>query len=191
VSDTSTSGATPESTAGPAAAARQQPAPEQPRAEQPPAEQPAPEQPTHEQPTHEQPAVSFPPERTAWIGWIVFAAMMLGLLGIFQLIAGFVALVDDDYFQAVGVEPLFLAVDQTTWGWLQLGLGTAAILTAAGLLYGVLAARVVGIGIVAISGFSHLLAIGSYPLWSVILIAVDVCILYAIAVHGAEMKPHD
>ncbi len=133
--------------------------------------------------------VVFPPERTAWIGWIIFAALMLALLGIFQLIAGFVAVVDEDYFQMTGAAPLFLAVDQQTWGVLQLILGTVAILVAAGLLYGKVVARVIGLGIALVSAISNLLAIGAYPLWSVIMIAVDVCILYAIAVHGREMRP--
>jgi predicted lipid-binding transport protein (Tim44 family) len=133
----------------------------------------------------------YPPERTAWIGWIIFAGLMLGMLGAFLLVAGFVALFDEDYFQATGAEPLFLAVDQQTWGWLQLVIGTAAILTAAGLLYGVVLARVIGAGIAVLSAVTNLLAIGAYPVWSVLLIAVNVCVLYAITVHGREMRPSD
>jgi hypothetical protein len=135
--------------------------------------------------------VVYPPERTRWIGWIIFAAMMLVLLGICQLVAGFVAIVDEEYFQQTGAAPLFLAVDQQTWGVLQLVFGTAAILTAAGLLYGNVVARVIGIGIALVGAVSSLLAIGAYPFWSVIMIAIDGLILYAIAVHGREMKPAD
>jgi hypothetical protein len=131
----------------------------------------------------------FPPERSSWIGWIIFAGLMLGLLGIFQLIAGFVAVVDEDYFQATGAAPLFLAVDQQTWGVLQLILGTLAILVAAGLMYGNVVARALGIGLAVVSAVWNLLAIGAYPVWSVLMITVDVCILYAITVHGREMKP--
>jgi hypothetical protein len=131
---------------------------------------------------------AYPPERSAWIGWIIFAGMLLALLGICQVIAGFVALVDDDYFQATGAAPLFLAVDQQTWGVVQLVLGAAAILTAAGLMYGVAAARLVAFGVVLVGAVSNLLAIGAYPIWSVVLLTVDVLVLYAIAVHGAEMK---
>ena len=77
-----------------------------------------------------------PPERSAWIGWIIFAALMLVLLGIFQLVAGFVAVVDEDYFQQTGAAPLFLARRPADVGGLQLVLGAVAILTGAGLLYG-------------------------------------------------------
>jgi hypothetical protein len=136
----------------------------------------------------EQP-VEFPPERTRWIGWIIFAALMLVLLGIFQLVAGFVAVVDESYFQQTDAAPLFLAVDQQTWGVLQLICGCVAILTGAGLLVGNVVARVIGIGVALVAAVTSLLAIGAYPLWSVIMITLDVLILYAIAVHGPEMKP--
>jgi hypothetical protein len=133
--------------------------------------------------------LAYPPERTRWIGWIILAGMLLALLGIFQLFAGFVAVVDDEYFQVTGAAPLFLAVDQQTWGVLQMVLGAAAILTCAGLMYGKTAARVVAFGVVLLAAVTNLLAIGAYPVWSTLLITVNVLTLYAIAVHGAEMKP--
>ena len=134
-------------------------------------------------------AIQFPPERTSWIGWIIFAALMLVLLGIFELIAGVVALVDDDYFQSTGAAPLFLAVNQTTWGVLQLIFGTLAILTGAGMLYGNVIARAFGAGIAIIAALTNLLAIRAYPVWATIMIAVDILIIYAITVHGREMRP--
>jgi hypothetical protein len=146
-------------------------------------------EPPPEQPAETADAGAFPPERSSWIGWIIFAALMLVLLGVFQLTAGFVAVLDEDYFQSTGAAPLFLAVDQQTWGVLQLVLGSLAILTGAGLLRGNPAARVVGAAIVLLGAILNLMAIGAYPLWSTLLIAVDVCILYAITVHGREMRP--
>ena len=129
------------------------------------------------------------PEPSSWIGWIIFAALMLVLLGIFQLTAGLVAVLDEDYFEHTGVAPLFLAVDQQTWGVLQVILGSLSILTGAGLLRGIAVARAVGFGVVLLGALTSLLAVGAYPVWSMLLIAVDVCILYAITVHGGEMRP--
>jgi hypothetical protein len=140
-------------------------------------------------PDRSEDALTYPPERSSWIGWIIFAAIMLVLLGLMQLTAGFVAVVNEDYFQQTGAEPLFLAVDQQTWGVLMLIFGSLAILTGAGLLRGITAARVVGAAVVLLGAITNLLAIGAYPVWSTVLIAVDVCILYAIAVHGREMRP--
>jgi hypothetical protein len=115
--------------------------------------------------------------------------MLLILLGICQGVAGLVAVVDEDYFQNTGTAPVFLAIDQQTWGILQLALGAVAILTAAGLLTGRAVARVVASALVLLGGVLSLLAIGAYPLWSIVLVTVNVLVLYAIAVHGGEMKP--
>ena len=128
------------------------------------------------------------PEPSSWIGWIIFAAVLFVLLGIFQVVAGLVAILNEDYFEHTAA-PVFLAVDQQTWGVLQLLLGALAILTGAGLLRGNALARVVGIGVVLLGALTSLLAIGAYPIWSMLLIAVDVCVLYAITVHGGEMRP--
>ena len=133
-------------------------------------------------------AATLRPEPSSWIGWIIFAALLLVLLGMFQLTAGIVALVNEDYFEHTAA-PVFLAVDQTTWGVLQLLLGSLAILTGAGLLRGNALARVVGIGVVLLGALASLLAVGAYPVWSMLLMAVNVCILYAITVHGGAMRP--
>jgi hypothetical protein len=126
-------------------------------------------------------------ERTRWVGWVVFAAVMLALLGLVGLFVGFVAFFDEDYFAQTGAAPRVLAVDQQTWGVLQMVLGAAALLTAAGLLLGNVVARVVAVGVTAVGAVSNLLAIGAYPFWSVVMIAIDVLIIYAITVHGREL----
>ena len=68
-----------------------------------------------------------PQETTGWVGWVGFGAAMLGLVGIFHMLAGFVALFQDDVFfltnQAVWI------FDSSQWGWIHLGgraFGTAS-----------------------------------------------------------------
>jgi hypothetical protein len=127
-------------------------------------------------------------ERTAWLRWIWFAAVMLVLVGAAQMMAGFVAVVDESYFQQTGATPLFLGVDQQTWGVLQLVLGAATILTAGGLVVGNPVARVVATGIVLLGAVTNLLAVDAYPVWSGLLLAVDLCVVYALGVHGGELR---
>jgi hypothetical protein len=129
------------------------------------------------------------PGPSNWIGWIIFAAMVLILLGIFQATAGLVAILDENYFQATGNAPVFLAVDQQTWGILQLVVGGLVILTATGLLAGRTVARVVTCVVVLACAVLGLLGIGAYPLWSTVLLTLCVLVLYAITVHGGEMRP--
>jgi mannose/fructose/N-acetylgalactosamine-specific phosphotransferase system component IIC len=49
-------------------------------------------------------------------------------------------------------------------------------------------ARVLGIAFAVISAIVNLAFIAAYPVWAVIIIALDVLVISALAVHGREMK---
>lgn len=129
-----------------------------------------------------------PREATAWVGWIIFAGIIMIMMGSFQAIAGVVALFDSGYF-LVGEERLLVNVDYTAWGWVHLVLGVVAVATAFGLLSGKMWARVLGIGIALLSAVVNLAFTAAYPFWAVTMITLDVIVIYAIAVHGGELKP--
>ena len=82
----------------------------------------------------------------------------------------------------------FLDVDYNTWGWVHLIIGILAIATGAGLIAGNMVARVAGIVLAVISAILNLVFIPAYPVWSTVVIAVDVIVIYAIVVHGQELK---
>jgi hypothetical protein len=79
-------------------------------------------------------------------------------------------------------------VDYNVWGWVHLILGILAVATGFGLLAGNTAARVVGIVLAVLSAILNLIFIAAYPVWSTIVIAVDIIVIYAIVVHGRELK---
>jgi hypothetical protein len=124
---------------------------------------------------------------TAWAGWVVFAGAMLIMLGTFQIIQGIVALFDDGFY-LVGSDGLVVDVDYNTWGWIHIVIGVVGVLTGVGLLAGNMAARVVGVGVAFLSAIVNLAFISAYPIWSTILITLDVIVIYAIIVHGRELK---
>lgn len=124
---------------------------------------------------------------TAWAGWVVFAGAMLIMLGTFQVIQGIVALFDDGFY-LVGSDGLVVDVDYNTWGWIHIVIGVVGILTGVGLLAGNMAARIVGVGVAFLSAIVNLAFISAYPIWSTILITLDVIVIYAIIVHGRELK---
>jgi hypothetical protein len=124
---------------------------------------------------------------TGWAGWVVFAGIMLIMLGAFQVIEGLVALFDEGYY-LVAPSGLVLSVDYNTWGWVHLIIGILAIATGAGLIAGKMVARVVGIVLAVFSAILNLAFIPAYPVWSTVVIAVDVIVIYAIVVHGRELK---
>ncbi len=124
---------------------------------------------------------------SGWAGWVVFAGVMLMMLGSFQVIQGLVALFDDGFY-AVTSSGLVVDVDYDTWGWVHLVIGIVGLLAGLGLLAGNTFARVVGVGIAFLSALVNLAFITAYPVWSIILIVIDVVVIFAIVVHGGELK---
>ncbi len=135
----------------------------------------------------QEPRSDYPEEHTGWLGWIAFGAVMLMMLGAFQIIQALVALFDDGFY-LVGKEGLVVEVDYNAWGWVHLVIGIVAVLAGIGLLTGNLAARIVGVAIAFVSALVNLAFIASYPVWSTIIIVVDVLVIFAIVVHGRELK---
>jgi hypothetical protein len=127
------------------------------------------------------------PGMSGWVGWIFFGAMMMLLLGFFQAVAGITALVNDEVF-FVTRNDLVVSLDYTAWGWVHLILGIGMILVGLGLMGGSGAARVVGVIVAMISAIVNLAFIPAYPWSSILIITFDVLFIYAVTVHGGELK---
>jgi hypothetical protein len=124
---------------------------------------------------------------TGWVGWVIFAGVVMIVEGAFHIIDGLVALFEKGYY-VVTSNRLALHVNYTAWGWAHLIIGALFVLVGFGVLAGQLWARVVGIVLAVISAIVSLAFIAAYPVWGVILIAVDIVIIYALAMHGREIK---
>jgi hypothetical protein len=126
-------------------------------------------------------------EPTGWVGWIIFAGVAMVVLGAFQLIEGLVAVFERGFY-LVTASNMIVHVNYTAWGWTHFGIGCAVVITGLGVLAGSTWARVVGIALAVISAIISLAFIPAYPVWGIIVIALDVLVIYALAVHGREMK---
>lgn len=126
-------------------------------------------------------------KRTAWVGWILFAGVMMILIGAFQAIAGLVALFRDTYY-LVTSSGLLLSVDYTTWGWVHLVLGAVLIAGGLAVMRGLVWGRVLGVVLAALSALANLAFLAAYPLWSVLVIALDVLVIFALTVHGSDIR---
>jgi hypothetical protein len=106
---------------------------------------------------------------------------MLGLGGILGLMAGIVAIADSTFYVA-GAHYVFSTLN--TWGWIATAVGAVALASALTITSRAQWARWCGIGVAVTQAVVQLLMIQGRPLWSVSIVAVDVLVIYALAVHG-------
>jgi hypothetical protein len=124
---------------------------------------------------------------SAWaIGWALFAAIMLMIAGMFQIVAGLVAIIEDEFY-VTGAKWVF-EFDTTTWGWIHLVWGIVLILVGVGILTGNLAARIVGVIAAGISALANFVFLPYYPVWAIIIISVDIAIIWALTAHGRDVE---
>jgi hypothetical protein len=126
-------------------------------------------------------------EQTAWVGWIAFAGFMMVLLGTFHAVQGLIALFKDEYF-LVGRSGLTLSVDFTTWGWVHVVGGILIAGAGIGLFVGKVWARTVAVILALGSAVVNVSFLAAYPIWSAAMIGIDVLVIWAITVHGGELR---
>jgi hypothetical protein len=124
-------------------------------------------------------------EEDRGMGWMIFAGTMLAILGTLNVIGG-IAAIDNSHFYVRDVKYVF--GDLNTWGWIVLITGAAQVLTAFGIWARSSLAAWVGIGFAGLNAMAQLLNIPSYPLYSVSLFAIDILVIYALAVHGGRSR---
>jgi hypothetical protein len=127
------------------------------------------------------------PPVTAWLGWVLFIAIILLSAGLINVTQGLIALFDSDSFAAARSD-LIIDVNFAAWGWALLILGTALVVAGAGIALGYGWARAVGVVAAAINAMVNVGFIGAYPAWAVLAVSFDVLAIYALVVHGAEAK---
>ena len=121
----------------------------------------------------------------AAVGWTVFASIMLIIIGVFQSIAGIVALVSDELY-VVTPEYLF-QFDTTTWGWVHLLIGVIVLAAGIALYSGAVWARTVGVIVAVVSAIVNFMWLPWYPIWAVLVITADVFVIWALTVHGRDI----
>ena len=112
------------------------------------------------------------------VGLIVFAATVMIIGGVMQALQGLVALFNDTFY-VVGEEYLF-QFDVTAWGWIHLLLGALVAVAGWAVFSGKLWGRMVGIVLASLSLIANFVFLPHYPVWSIIVIALDVAIIAAL-----------
>jgi hypothetical protein len=117
------------------------------------------------------------------VGGVVFAATMMLVIGTFQMIAGLVAIIDDEFY-VVGREYTF-ELDTTAWGWIHLLLGILLAVCGWALFARNVWAGVAAIVLAGLSAIANFFFIPYYPFWSIVIIALDVWVIWSLTRPGA------
>jgi len=134
-------------------------------------------------------AYSSPPARRAQgetsgaaVGFILFAAVMMIMAGVFQALQGLVGIFENEFY--VPTRNYLFQFDATTWGWTHLLVAFAGW----GLLSGRTWARVAAITLAVLSAIANFAFIPYYPFWSLLIITLDIFVIWAVAAHGGELR---
>jgi hypothetical protein len=120
------------------------------------------------------------------VGWVIFAAVMLGLAGTWNFIDGILAISSSRVYTG---ESVFVFSNLNTWGWIVLILGVTQLIAAAALFAGSEFARWFGIAVAGLNAIGQLLFVPVYPWWALAMFTLDILIIYGLAVYaGARMR---
>lgn len=118
-------------------------------------------------------------------GWAAFAGVVLFISGSFNLIFGLAAAVNDEIVTVGGGGVIIWDID--AWGWMHFGLGVLMIATSIGLFLVETWARIVAVIFATISAIGQVVLITAFPLFSIMIIALDVAVIYNLTVkHGEQ-----
>lgn len=123
---------------------------------------------------------------SGWVGWIYFASFMMMILGGLQAIAGLAAIFKNNYYLVT--ETHLLVFNFKTWGWINLVLGIIIVLAGLELLRGATWARIIALFLAVLSFIANAGFVNAYPVWSIIMMVVDALVIYALTVHGDELR---
>ncbi|MFJ8934747.1 hypothetical protein ACIRL0_03400 [Streptomyces sp. NPDC102365] len=117
-------------------------------------------------------------------GLTVFAAIMLMIAGVLDILRGIMAVAEDDLF--INTPNYVFEFDLTSWGWIHLALGAAAVIVSIGLFQASTWARVAGMVIGGLIIIGNFLSMPYYPVWSIVMIAFSAFIIWALSVVRQE-----
>ena len=124
-------------------------------------------------------------ERSGWaVGWMMWAAVWMWILGFFHALAGFAAIIEDEIF--VATPDYLYRLDVTTWGWIHLTLGVIVLLAGFSVFNGAVWARTVGVTLAVISTIANFMWLPHYPIWGILMITANAFVIWALTVHGRD-----
>lgn len=119
------------------------------------------------------------------VGLTMFAGIIMMLLGVMHILWGLSAVIKDHFF--VAAPDQLIAINVTGWGWIHLILGVVVFVAGYSLFGGAVWARTVAVILASISGIGNFLSIPNYPVWAIVMLALDVFVIWALTVRGRDI----
>jgi hypothetical protein len=135
----------------------------------------------------QEPLTPSPSASDRWAGWAVFGAIMLCIAGSVNVMQGIVALLDEGYFLVPNGDDLLL-VDYSAWGVVSIAWGVLAIAAALGVFATKGWARWAAVAIASLNILIQIGFLAAYPIWSAMIIAFDVLVIFALTARWAEVR---
>ena len=119
------------------------------------------------------------------VGLTMFAGFMMLMLGGWWIIAGLVAIVNDDFY--VVTQEWIFEFSTTSWGWIHLILGIVVLLAGIGVFSAAVWARTVGVILAGISGLVAFAWLPYFPVWGILFVTLSVFTIWALTAHGRDI----
>jgi hypothetical protein len=116
-------------------------------------------------------------------GLVLFAGVLLLVVGFWNLIYGIAAIAQSHVFVA---NAHYVFGDLRTWGWITLIIAVLQLLAGIGVMTGNQAARWAGVVLVGLNAINQMFFIPAYPFWSLMIIAMDIVALYGLCAYGSK-----
>ena len=124
---------------------------------------------------------------TGWVGWVLFAGILMFTVGFFNLIQGIIALLNSAFFRTPrGGLPI--VENYAAWGWTLLIFGLILAVTGYGVMVGQTWARAAGVIVAVVNAVANMAFVAAYPIWITMTIALNVLVIFALVVHGRETR---
>ena len=118
-------------------------------------------------------------------GLIIFACVLLLVIGFFNMIYGIAAIANSHVFVA---NAHYVVGNLRAWGWITLIISVLQLVAAAGILAGNQLARWFAVAVVGLNAIDMMFFLPAYPFWALTIIAMDVVALYGLCAYGSRQN---
>ena len=121
--------------------------------------------------------------RRTGAGWVLFAGIMVALVGVLNIIYGIAAVGDSRFFVN---DATYILSGLNTWGWIILILGAIQLVAAYSIWKGGQTGRWFGIAVAMFNAVAALMSISAYPFWSLAVFTLDILVIYGLTAYGGD-----